>query len=399
MAEPLRILLVDDEARILDGLVRLLRPLRGTWEVRTATSGGEALAQLEQQGCQVVVSDMRMPGMDGAELLAAVQQRWPDTIRFILSGHADTGSLRRASGRVHRFLAKPCTFDALRLAVERSIGLRRRLAEPAVHEALARLDGVPESPRLFQRFLGELRAATGWHARAATHLRDEPDLADRLVAVANGRCFLQAGSDRIGSLVQAMEALGANLVGALVLLLDTLAIPTPGDGRHPPAAQWIRACQVGALASRLIRGAGADGELVETTATAGLLHLCGCRLVPSLRVDGPAAVLLRQSGHEPVEVAETAVYGISNPLAGSWLLARWGLPDAVVEAVAHRFDPAAAQADWPSPVLAVHLADGLLPPGPELPAPTATLDHALLSKLGLDRQLTAWRSLAQEIIG
>jgi len=74
---PLRLILVDDERNVLEGLRRLLRPLRATWEVRTATSGVEALALLDAQPADVIVTDMRMPAMDGARLLSIVKERAP----------------------------------------------------------------------------------------------------------------------------------------------------------------------------------------------------------------------------------------------------------------------------------------------------------------------------------
>ena len=80
-----QVLFVDDEPRILEGLQRTFRRLRGDWDMRFAPSGKDALRMLEAKPANIVVSDMKMPGMDGADLLSEVKRLYPDTIRVILS--------------------------------------------------------------------------------------------------------------------------------------------------------------------------------------------------------------------------------------------------------------------------------------------------------------------------
>ena len=96
-----RILFVDDEALILGGLQRMLRGMRAEWEMVFAESGAKALELMEQSPFDVVVSDMRMPGMNGAALLAEVMKRFPKTIRLILSGHADQELILKCVGSTH----------------------------------------------------------------------------------------------------------------------------------------------------------------------------------------------------------------------------------------------------------------------------------------------------------
>ena len=113
-----RILCVDDEPGVLDGLTRRLRR---HFTVRTAPGAAEALDVLErEEPFAVVVSDMRMPGMDGAAFLAVVRARWPDTVRILLTGHADLDSAISAvnDGQIFRFLSKPCPLETLLNALE-----------------------------------------------------------------------------------------------------------------------------------------------------------------------------------------------------------------------------------------------------------------------------------------
>jgi DNA-binding NtrC family response regulator len=141
-----RALFVDDEPMVLSGLRRMLRCLRHDWEMSFATSGREALALLERDDYAVVVSDMRMPEMDGATLLNEVAIRHPAVARVILSGHAELDAILRAVRPAHLFLAKPSDpkllegalqrirrvrVDPFQDAICRKLGAHRRLASPA----------------------------------------------------------------------------------------------------------------------------------------------------------------------------------------------------------------------------------------------------------------------------
>jgi response regulator RpfG family c-di-GMP phosphodiesterase len=118
------ILLVDDEAAILDGL---RRQLRRTFTVHTATNGAEALRLLESEQITVVVSDMRMPEMDGATFLSHVRRHDPHIVRILLTGNADAESAIAAvnQGQISRFLTKPCPPEVLAAELGRAVELHR----------------------------------------------------------------------------------------------------------------------------------------------------------------------------------------------------------------------------------------------------------------------------------
>jgi response regulator RpfG family c-di-GMP phosphodiesterase len=120
------VLCVDDEPSILSALKRVLRA--EDCKVLQADGGAQALALMEQQPVDVVVSDMRMPGMDGAELLAKVRARWPATARILLTGYADMKATVAAinEGQIYRYIHKPWDETELRLTV-RQAAERRQL--------------------------------------------------------------------------------------------------------------------------------------------------------------------------------------------------------------------------------------------------------------------------------
>jgi response regulator RpfG family c-di-GMP phosphodiesterase len=143
-----RILCVDDEQRVLDGLCLALRR---RFDVTTATSGDEGLKKIKDPGkFAVVVSDMRMPGMDGAKFLSAVRAVAPDTVRLLLTGDTDIRSAITAvtEGQIFRFLTKPCAPDLLTTSLEGAVRqhqlmiAERELLEQTLHGSIKALTDV-----------------------------------------------------------------------------------------------------------------------------------------------------------------------------------------------------------------------------------------------------------------
>jgi response regulator RpfG family c-di-GMP phosphodiesterase len=183
-----RVLFVDDEPNVLAAFERQLRK---RYALETAPGGAEGLAALEARGpFAVVVSDMRMPGMDGARFLALARQRFPDTVRVLLTGYADLRSAIDVvnHGGVFRFLTKPCAGDALTDALDGALAQYRlvtaerelldrtlrgsvqvlgevlALASPTAFEQVARVQ------RLVRELDGILEGAGAWEVDVAAVL-------------------------------------------------------------------------------------------------------------------------------------------------------------------------------------------------------------------------------------
>ncbi len=117
------ILCVDDEKNVLRSLERIFLDQEG-YEVVTAISGVEALNIMEHQGpFRIVISDYRMPVMNGLDFLRAVQGRWPDTIRIVLSGYADSAEIKASlnDGLVYKLLAKPWNAEELLATIDGAV--------------------------------------------------------------------------------------------------------------------------------------------------------------------------------------------------------------------------------------------------------------------------------------
>ena len=151
------ILFVDDEPNILDGLRRMLRSMRKEFELCFAENAMEALEMMEINEFDVVVSDMRMPGMDGAEFLTEIQKRYPHSIRIMLTGQADEASTLRTIGVVHQFLAKPCDPEKLKNILLRASALHRLMIDGKLKDIVSSIDTLPSLPSVYAKLQEKIR--------------------------------------------------------------------------------------------------------------------------------------------------------------------------------------------------------------------------------------------------
>lgn len=140
------VLFVDDEPHVLAGLRRMLRSRQGAWDLRFVEDARIALEVMEREPVDVIVSDFRMPGLDGGQLLAEARRRHPEVARLILSGHTDEGDLMRVVTVAHQFLSKPTGPEELIGALDRALRLRDELGGEQIRAEVSGLEAFPSPP-------------------------------------------------------------------------------------------------------------------------------------------------------------------------------------------------------------------------------------------------------------
>src|SRR6266536_3212162 len=173
-----RVLFIDDDPSLLDGLRNVLRRQRKEWDMVFSVGGEAALAELEREPADVVVSDMRMPGMDGAELLERVKELYPSTARIVLSGHAELEAAVRALPVAHQYLSKPFDADQLISVINRTTSLHDHLNDPSLRGMIAGLDRLPSVPQVYL----EITRAAAQPNATLNHITDIVERDPALVA-------------------------------------------------------------------------------------------------------------------------------------------------------------------------------------------------------------------------
>ena len=221
LSEPgLRVLFVDDSANVLSGLRRMLYAERDRWDVSFATCASDALELFAECPFDVVVTDMRMTGMDGSDLLMRIRDLNPATVRIVLSGQTDSASALKASSVAHQYLSKPTDAETLRHAVSRALELERRLGQPRLRSALGGLERLP-SPSTTVRRLNAVVADPACDADSIVRII-EPDLgiSAKLLQLVNSAFFTMPRE--VTSLREAVSYIGLENVRAIATSADVV---------------------------------------------------------------------------------------------------------------------------------------------------------------------------------
>lgn len=392
-----RILFVDDEAPVLESLKNLLRKYRTVWEMVFASSGAEALELLALVPCDVVVADMRMPGMDGAALLTEVKLRYPATVRLMLSGHSDRDAIVRSLPVAHQYLSKPCDADVLRGVIERTCALQNRLNNPVVRTIVGRLAHLPSAPQIYWDLTALLERDDVSLAKLAQVAEQDPAMVAKLLQLVNSAYFGLAR--RVTSVEQALTYLGVQLVKSLTLSLQVF-------GAKPALTSALsveRLQQTSLWTGRVARRIAGTTSFAEDAFTAGLLRDLGRIILAASLPDQFARVeAVCAESQRPLAEVESEIFGSSHADVGAYLLGVWGLPVAIIEAVAYHHEPGQAAPESVSLVRAVHIADALVEwasrGGTDAEA-SGALDVEFLERTGGMADLPAWCEFARAEVG
>src|SRR5258706_6789876 len=136
---PRRILFVDDEPMLLSGLKRSLHAMREEWAMTFVPGGQEALQAMAEEPFDIIVTDMQMPVMNGAQLLEEVKIKYPQCLRFVLSGQADRDAILKTVNPAHQFLSKPCEGAELKKRLPRALAISNLLHNEELSELVSQL--------------------------------------------------------------------------------------------------------------------------------------------------------------------------------------------------------------------------------------------------------------------
>jgi HD-like signal output (HDOD) protein len=392
-ARALQVLFVDDDPLVLLGLRRMLRSERNQWVTQFATRGSEALALLDDFDFDVVLSDMQMPDMDGAELLTRVRERRPAAVRIVLSGQSERSSAVKAASVAHQFLSKPTDARALRNAVSRARDLEDRLDQARLRSALGALDVLP-SPSATVRSLNAAFADPSSDLDLIARIV-EPDLAmsSKILQLVNSAFF--ALPREVSSLHEAVAYLGLENLRAVATSADMFQALQSGPSAEQLAWRLQAHSQgVVRLANHILPRATRPGDLF----LGALLHdiglLAAAALVPDLWADLVTGTSGPWTGQD-----EERVLGATHSDIGAYLLCLWGMPYGAVEVVARHHDPGPLEAGALAEVHAVYLAEALFAEADEVPGHFGPLDERHAAELGVLNRVDDWRRYRDTLLG
>ena len=394
-----RILFVDDEPNILQGLQRMLRPKREEWEMDFVEGGLKAMELLLQKPFDVIVSDMRMPGLSGVQLLNEVRESYPQMVRIVLSGHSELETILKSISLAHQYLAKPCELETITTTISRACALSEMLSDESLKRIVARMDSLPSLPAIYQELIREIESEDGSVDKIGKIIATDVGMTAKILQLVNSAFF---GLRR--KVLNPGQA--AALLGMETLKTLTLSVHIFSQMNVSPVFQpflnnlWNHSLTVAGLSRKIAALETRTEEIIESAFMAGMLHDCG-KLVLIANFPGPyEQVLSRQETSDRVSwEIEGELFSTTHSAVGAYLLGLWGLPNPIVEAVAFHHHPEEFEHQEFLALTAVHLADAISQE--ELAPPSSPrgsgFNQGYLEKLKLVDRLAVYREMAESL--
>jgi HD-like signal output (HDOD) protein/CheY-like chemotaxis protein len=347
---------VDDEPMVLSGLKRSLNSMKQEWEMVFVAGGQEALQAMAMQPFDIIVTDMRMPVMNGAQLLEEIKIRFPQCLRFILSGQADRESILKTVDPAHQFLSKPCEATELKSRLTRALTIRNLLQNPELRGLVSKLESLPTLPTLYMELNKELNKDEPSVSRIGQLVSEDMALTAKMLQLVNSAFFGLPVHHSSAS--RAVLLLGLDIIRALVLSTHVFSkFQTNLLNEADVEYLWKHSTLVASHARKIAMHEKVNQRMVDECFTSGLLHDLGKLTLASALGEKYRDVLslVRNTGMSIVP-AEVQLLGCTHAEIAAYLLSVWGLSDNVIEGVAWHHRPSESNQTGFSTVVATHVA-------------------------------------------
>jgi HD-like signal output (HDOD) protein len=391
-------LFVDDELPVLNILSVAMRPMAKEWDAQFAESGELALKLIEQKPFDVVVSDMRMPKMNGAQLLNQVLRKHPQTVRIVLSGYSDLREAMSCVGVVHQFLQKPCDLSELRSCIRRVTALENQVQHEGLRAFTAGLTNLPSAPLLYMQMLEALESPNSSSQRIADIASEDPALSAKLLQLCNSAFF--GFSREVCSVEEAVQLLGVGILQSMALAVPMFSgFDKAKCPQFPLEQMWNHSAQTALLARWMTHHYLPNGaQLSEPAFAAGVLHDLG-KLVIAENLPQEYGKVLKESREQSVPLfeVERKTFGATHADIGAYLLTLWGLPLPLIEGVAYHHEPQLFNDKEFSLVGAIHVANTLEREQSKSEGVVLSpINMEYAESVGISAQLDKWRQRFQD---
>ena len=356
------ILIVDDEKAVLASLKRLLR--KEGWRLLLTSSARKGLELLAQNRVDLVVSDMRMPDMDGVTFLKQVKSDYPQTVRIILTGYAQRKSVTAAftEADIFQLIAKPWDDDELKDVLRNALEQIDGQEEDAegLHLLLSEIDSLPSLPDVYIKLRQALEESEdGSLDKVAEVVAQDPAIATRTLRIANSAFFGQRR--KVETIQRAITLLGLVMIENIVLGASVFSsLETKDIPGFSHADFWKHSLGCGLIAKHIEEHHTGDRTRMEMAMLAGTLHDLGKLVLARYNNDTYAAIIKKAQQTEVfVSEVEVTLLGVAHPAIGGHLANWWNMPDPIVDAIRWHNNPANSTCDRPLSCV-VHLADVLV---------------------------------------
>jgi HD-like signal output (HDOD) protein len=397
-----RILFVDDEPMVLKGLQRSLRKMRDEWEMTFASNSKEALDILGSEPYDVIVSDLRMPEMDGAQLLAEVKSKHPEVVRIILSGQVEQETTFKSVQLAHQSLSKPCDADILKHTLKKLFALRNLLEDESIKRIVSQTETLPSLPAVYTEVIGELQSPEPSVQKIGDIISKDMGMAAKILQVVNSAFFGLVR--KISNPKEAVMLLGTETIKALVLSVKIFS------EFNQKKFAWFNfddlfnhSMSVSMFTQTITKAEHLDKNVVNNSLMAGMFHDLG-KLILVTNFQAPYQKLLTEARHTGQNLwdMENDLFGTTHAEIGAYLMGLWGLDYPVIEAIAYHHCPGRSLSNSTGLLTAVHFGDAFDRlrndrHGQDTGNGWKQLDRGYLDNLGIADRLNDWQTFCNEL--
>ena len=394
-----RILFVDDEPGILRGLRKSLRSQRDHWQMTFVDNGDAALDFLFENTMDVIVSDMQMPGMDGAELLEKVRKLSPGTRRIILSGHTKEENIIRTVGPAHIYLAKPCTTEDLVDAIDSIFLLDAILPINGLKSFVSGLKKLPSIPSVVRELAIEIEGAEPSIDKIVDIISRDIAMTSQIIRLTNSAFF--ALPVKANTLNHAIKLLGLNTTRDIALTAGIIGIFRGDETTAKKLEKLSKNCLViNKLARDIAMLGGLEKNICDQAACSGIVSHLGTLLLQTAKPQlYQQAQKMAEAGEKEIYKREKDLFGASHAELGAYLLGLWGFSLPVIEAVAFHHTPSLRPSRKFDATTALHIAQ-CIAKGESMAAADREglleqLDTQYLKEVGIEKDFPKWLELLQ----
>ena len=394
-----RILFVDDEPMVLKGLQRTLRKMRNEWEMMFTSSAREALDILNITGIDVIISDLKMPVMDGNQLLTKVKNQHPHVVRIILSGHLEHEVTLKSVQIAHQSLSKPCEAEVLKHTLEKLFALRNFLSDESIKKIVSQIESLPSMPSIYTEIIEEMHSPDPSIQKVGEIISKDISMTAKILQVVNSVFF--GLSRKIGSPQEAVILLGMETIKALVLSVKIFSEFSQKNFSWFNIDSLFNHCMsVSTYTKTIATHENFDQDVINNSLMAGLLHDLGKLILATNFPKHYQQVLTEaQSSNQNLWQLEYEEFGTSHAEIGAYLMGLWRLDNAIIEAIAFHHRPGKSMIQSMGLLTAVHISDALDYEARSTPDPGNGLpwDTNYLETLGVTHQIPVWRQVCSEL--
>ena len=397
-----RIIFVDDEPMVLKGLQRTLRKMRNEWEMTFTSSSKEALDILGSGSFDVIVSDLRMPEMDGMQLLVEVKSKHPQVVRIILSGQVEQESTFKSVQVAHQSLSKPCDADILKHTLNKLFSLRNLLEDESIKRIVSQTETLPSLPAVYTEVITELQSSEPSVQKVGEIISADLAMTAKILQVVNSAFFGLVR--KISNPKEAVMLLGTETIKALVLSVKIFS------EFNQKKFAWFsfdelfnHSMSVSMFAQTISKQEHLDQNLVNNSMMAGMFHDLG-KLILVTNFQEPYKKVLTEAAETQQNIWDLEIeqFGASHAEVGAYLMGLWGLEYPIIEAIAFHHSPGKSLSNSTGLLTAVHFGDAfdrLKKDSNDLNSENGLrqLDRGYLDNLGVGSRINDWQTVCNEL--